>query len=235
MKKPYIKKYSQIGDVCVWIVNGNHVRTNMDEEFTNFGHHYRFKFIPKNEFWCDEEYGEGNEKDFYIEDMLTMRKLILKGFNYEEACQTASNKERDERRKSSLYKEYLWKGKHDKKVLEKVYVNIIKKYSGKLKVWIVRGEVVRDVFFLDFTEGGHDKVYSFIPKNEVWIDDDISELERKFIILHEIHERRLMAKGMNYDSAHQSSSKLEYHYRHCKDQIDKAIKEELKENEKLCI
>ena len=25
-------------------------------------------------------------------------------------------------------------------------------------------------FLLDYCEGGHDKVYPFIPKNEVWIE-----------------------------------------------------------------
>jgi hypothetical protein len=27
----------------------------MDEEFTNFGQHYRYPYIPKNELWIDQE------------------------------------------------------------------------------------------------------------------------------------------------------------------------------------
>jgi hypothetical protein len=29
----------------------------MDEEFTNFGQHYRYPYIPKNELWIDQEAG----------------------------------------------------------------------------------------------------------------------------------------------------------------------------------
>jgi hypothetical protein len=41
------------GDITVRIVDGVYICGHMDEEFTNFGQHYRFKFIPKNEFWID--------------------------------------------------------------------------------------------------------------------------------------------------------------------------------------
>ncbi len=69
---------------------------------------------------------------------------------------------------------------------------------------------MRDLFYVDFTEGGHEFVYDFVPKGEVWIDNDLGPAERAFVILHELHERNLMAKGMHYDSAHLSSSIIEY-------------------------
>ena len=57
MKKPYIKKVDEIGPLTVWIVDGQYVRKNIDEEFTNFGQHYCFRFIPLHEFWLDKEHG----------------------------------------------------------------------------------------------------------------------------------------------------------------------------------
>ncbi len=52
---PYIKKVGERGKIFIWIVDGTYVRTHLDEEFTNFGQHYRFKCIPKDEFWLDKE------------------------------------------------------------------------------------------------------------------------------------------------------------------------------------
>ena len=73
---------------------------------------------------------------------------------------------------------------------------------------------MRSVFDVDFTEGGHDYVYEFVPQNEVWIDNDLEEAERPYVLLHELHERNLMAKGWSYSKAHEDSSKIEYHCRH---------------------
>jgi len=55
MKLPYLEKIGQRGDITVWSVDGIYVRRNLDEEFTNFGQHYRFECIPENEFWIDIE------------------------------------------------------------------------------------------------------------------------------------------------------------------------------------
>ena len=41
--------------IQVWVVDGEYIRTYVDEEFTNFGQHYRFPYIPENEFWLDRE------------------------------------------------------------------------------------------------------------------------------------------------------------------------------------
>jgi hypothetical protein len=96
-----------------------------------------------------------------------------------------------------------------------------------LKVWIVKGSLF-EIVLCNFTEGGHDLVYKFIPKNEIWLDDDVSPLERKFILLHEIHERNLMAKKWSYDKAHASSSKIEYQCRKNRRLLNKFLERELK-------
>jgi hypothetical protein len=99
-----------------------------------------------------------------------------------------------------------------------------------LTVWRVSGELVRDLFFIDFTEGGHHYVYHFVPGDEVWIDDDVQPLERKFVILHELHERNLMSHKWSYLRAHRSASHLEYECRHQPSLLDKKIEEEIAKN-----
>ena len=86
-------------------------------------------------------------------------------------------------------------------------------------------------FLLDYCEGGHDKVYPFIPKNEVWIEKAISHQERKFIILHELHERYLMSQGKSYKNAHIGATEVEDHYReNPKEDLEARIKEEMVKN-----
>ncbi|MFH1608089.1 MAG: hypothetical protein ABIA78_03065 [archaeon] len=224
----YLKKMGDRGKFKIWIVDGNYIRTNMDEEFTNYGQHCRFKFIPKNELWIDKEYGGDDESEFYIDIMLNINRFISQGLNHKEAVRRVNIIERKERRKSEFFKRSIGKTNKKEEEIKAVKKELIKKYSSKMKVWIVNGELVRDLFFLDFTEGGHDKVYHFIPKNEIWIDDDVSSNERKFVLLHEIHERNLMSRGKDYKSAHRSSSKIEFFARHNPKEFKKIIFKEIK-------
>ena len=41
----------------------------LDEEFTNFGQHYRFNCIPENEFWLENE-ATPDERRFFIDHLL---------------------------------------------------------------------------------------------------------------------------------------------------------------------
>jgi hypothetical protein len=231
IKKPYIKKELEIAGFTVWIVDGNYIRKEIDEEFTNFGQHYRFKFIPKKEFWIDKEYSKGeSEKKFYINKMLAMDNFLSNGISPAKAFEIADILEKEERAKSAYFKKFF-KTKSKKEEIKKIHRQLLKCYSnGEINIWIVDGELVRGLYFVDFTQGGHDKVYKFIPENEVWIDDNISQKERKFIILHEIHERNLMKKGMKYDPAHQASSAIENYARHHRREIDELLRKELQKS-----
>lgn len=231
MKKPYLKKFASVSEFNVFIVDGEYIRENIDEEFTNCAQHYQFSFIPKNEFWIDKE-RVGWEYRYYIDSMLTINRLLAKGVSKGEAIKIADKEERSERAKSELVKKRIKLKKYPEKLVHSVHKDLLQKYSTKkIKVWIVSGELVRDLFFLDFTEGGHGYVYSFVPKNEIWIDDDLEPDEIKFVLLHELHERNLMAKGMKYDPSHASSSRIEYECRRKKKDINKELKKEIKKNE----
>jgi len=104
-----------------------------------------------------------------------------------------------------------------------VHKRLWKKLENGVSAWIVNGHLVRSVFDIDFTAGGHDHVYEFVPENEVWIDDDIEEEERGYVLLHELHERNRMAGGWPYSKAHAESSRLEYHCRHHPDELHDAL------------
>jgi len=230
MKKPYIKKFSKVAHFTVWIVDGKYIREKINEEFTNYGQNYLFNFIPKDELWIDKERKPGEEK-YYIDSMLAMNHLMAKGLSHAQASKIATILEKKERAKSELMKKEMKIIKDKTKLIESLHKRLLKKYSTKnVRVWIVDGEAVRDLFFLDFTEGGHEFVYSFVPKGEVWIDDDVREDEIKFVLLHEMHERKLMEKGMKYDEAHASSSAIEYHCRKHLNELDKNLNKEIKKN-----
>ena len=222
-KLPYLKKVGQRGAISIWIVDGTYVRTHIDEEFTNYGQHYNFKYIPKEEFWLDHE-GKPDEQKFFIDHLLIEHKLMEKGVSYNEALEQADKIELLERKKSGDVRK-LTKGKNLPDA-EKVHIRLWKKLETPVSVWIIDGRLVRSVFDVDFTEGGHDYVYEFVPQNEVWIDNDLEEVERPYVLLHELHERNLMAKGWDYDRAHEDSSRIEYHCRHNPNELHIALANE---------
>lgn len=224
VKPPYIEKLEELGYLQVWIVDGIYIRNNIDEEFTNFGQHYRYPYIPKDEFWIDHE-AKHDEMQFFIDHLLVEHKLMAKGMPYEKALVAADRKERKERRRAGDLSLLTHKGRQLPDGRE-VHDRLWRKLENGLSVWIVNGRLVRSVFDIDFTEGGHDYVYEFVPENEVWIDDDIEEPERPYILLHELHERNRMASGWTYNKAHAESSRLEYRCRHHPDELhDMLVKE----------
>lgn len=181
---------------------------------TNFGQHYRFKFIPKNEFWIDHEEAS-TEVRHYIAHLLVEYKEMDDGAEYDDAITKADTAEKKER-----------KAEADEESDDDIHKSILGKTEDGVTVWEVDGSVVRDLHDIDWTEGGHDRVYDFVPANEVWIDDELNQHERPFVLIHELHERGLMGKGMDYEKAHQKSSNLEHKCRLDHSEADKALDDE---------
>jgi len=138
------------------------------------------------------------------------------------AGEVADRVQRKERRRAGDLRRLTQHGRKLPKGKD-VHERLWKKLEDGVSVWIVNGRLVRSAFDIDFTEGGHDHVYEFVPNNEVWIDDDLQEYERPYVLLHELHERNLMAKGMPYSKAHNESSRLEYRCRHHPDELHDAL------------
>jgi len=224
MEPPYLEKVDQRGPIAVWVVDGSYVRKNLDEEFTNFGQHYRFNFIPENEFWIDRE-ATPDEQRFFVDHLLVEHRLMKKDVPYVRALEIADRKERAERKKAGDIPVGRTKEESDP---ARVHLEQIGE-TGDAKIWLVNGRLVRSLFDIDFTEGGHDQVYKFVPKGEVWIDNDIEPDERPYILFHELHERNLMKKGSSYNEAHVDSSRLEYCLRYQPGGLYKALKKEMDE------
>jgi len=221
LKLPYISEVEDRGKFKVWIVDGSYIRGHIDEEFTNFGEHYQYPYIPSYELWIDQEASQ-DEQQFFMDHLLVEHRLIEKGVPYERALLEANKAEQKERRRAGDLSRLTHHGQklpdgHD------VHERMWKKLENGITVWVVNGRLVRSVFDIDFTEGGHDCVYEFVPQNEVWIDDDLVEQERPYVLLHELHERNRMADGWPYSKAHAESSRLEYHCRHHPDELHEAL------------
>ena len=224
LKPPYIRRLDERGDLQAWVVDGSYIRGHIDEEFTNFGQHYRYPYIPLNELWLDQENGS-DEHVFFIDHLLVERRLMAKGMPYDEALPAADRAEQKERRRAGDMTRLTHYG-HKLPDGHEVHQRLWKELENGVGVWIVSGRLVRSVFDVDFTEGGHDYVYEFVPQNEVWIDDDIVEPERPYVLLHELHERNRMAAGWPYSKAHAESSRLEYRCRHHPDELHGKLAEE---------
>ncbi len=91
--------------------------------------------------------------------------------------------------------------------------DIYRFFCGKIKndnIWIVDGEKVRNEILPDFIFGGNEMRYPFIPKNEIWIANDIPAREYETTLEHEINERDLMRDlKWSYANSHDSSLQIE--------------------------
>jgi hypothetical protein len=224
LNPPYLRRDDRRGEIQVWIVDGSYIRGHLDEEFTNFGQHYRYPYIPDNEFWIDQE-AEHDERAFFIDHLLVEHDLMGKGLSYEKALVEADRVERRERRRAG---DVAKATRHGQQLPDahSVHERLWKTLEKGVHVWVVNGRLVRSIFDIDFTAGGHDHVYEFIPEGEVWIDDAITEKERAFVLLHELHERNQMEAGVPYSQAHAESSRLEFRCRHHPDELHDALASE---------
>ncbi len=229
MNKLYLSKFSEVSGFTIWIVDGYYIRQNIDIKFSNFGQHYRFNFIPENEFWLDRQAVPGEER-YFIEHILVEHQLMSEGKNYNDATDEANiveQKLRDEDEKVWELKSKLETDKES--VLKEIRKEKLEEYSNeKIKTYIVDSFLVRSIFYIDWVAGGHDKVYPlFVPINEVWIDNDIVAEERKYVLLHELHERYWMSQGWEYNKAHESALKIEAEAYKNPTELEKMLKDEL--------
>jgi hypothetical protein len=88
-----------------------------------------------------------------------------------------------------------------------------------LRVWLVDGPIVRRDYDIEFTDGGTDQRYKWLPCHEVWIENEGTTQEKKFVLLHELYEHRLMCRGLAYDDAHQQASQRELEARKHPDEL----------------
>lgn len=217
--KPYIKELLTIKNITVWQVDGNYVRNKISVDFTNSGHHFTFSKIPKTEIWIDKDFSKHNnvsvcsqpkkcvtmteEEELLIMQSMIERKLMKQKVPYNEALAYSARMAKNHRK--------LLNDVPLNKTYDHVYVKKLKKFCiNGVKVWLVNGRLVRDNFYIHFTEGGHHYVYKFVPPNEIWIDDCLNPKEYGYVLFHEAIERNLMKyNDMKYNNAHDVAIKYE--------------------------
>jgi hypothetical protein len=100
---------------------------------------------------------------------------------------------------------------------EHIYESLQKLELGEFfgyKVFSVNGDYVKLKYEMDFCEGSNSERYDFVPKNEIWIDNNINNRNYKYILGHEYTETELMKnKGLEYNAAHDIANKFEKKYR----------------------
>lgn len=207
MENKIKEQIDQVGNIVVYRVFGEQVRKEFNN-FTNFGQHYQFTFIPENEFWIDDK-TEANEIEFLIQHLLIEYKLMKASWPYNLALNEANKYEQKYRKLVSTLNEST-SDRQKFQTFVKIHIKLIKTLAENVKVWLVDGELIRDIFDLNFSDGGHDLIYPYIPKNEIWIDNTTNEEEIKHILLHESHERMLLKSGMKYIEAHKLATREEY-------------------------
>lgn len=208
------QKLGDFGGYNVFLVSEKEIRNIklQDEEFTNFGIHQQFpSLIPENEIWIGKEVSD-HERFFFIHNAIRFYNLIDNGENEDKAYEKALKYEKALREKIDGIKNRS-ENKDDKKRDDSLY---IKKYEtiDNIIVYIVDGELVRDLYKTDYVEGGHWYVYPWIPVGEIWIEEDLNKDEIPYIIHHEYEELKLMRdENMDYEKAHEIAAKKEFEMR----------------------
>lgn len=159
------------------IIDGYKIRNTIETDFTQWGDRGSYPFIPKGEMWIDKFMRA--EKDFILK--LYRFEHTMRGKAFREIRMEAQKRFCDETVRIKTIKQEVIKG---------------------LRVQYVDGATVRRKLDPYFIQGGHDLVYSYIPKNHVWIDTRQDRRDWKYTLVHEMHERELMADGMSYLDAH---------------------------------
>lgn len=203
----------------IWIVDGLIIRRDIFREFLYGGNAERYLFIPENEIWIDhaisvEEYEYTLAHELYERELMARR-----GMAYADAHDSALALERrmrlTDRSRAQQHEGQLplvsptdcnglkqIGSLPDSISLHEIYREFLGNRNG-VAVWVVDGAAVRREIFPDFGLSGNGFAYNFIPKNEIWIDAQITCEETEFSIASELHERELMKKGQRYDEAYE--------------------------------
>jgi len=197
------KLLDNFGNIKIYEVDGEDIRTNLEPNFNNFACNVDFDIIPEDELWLDVEMDPGEVK-FYITRMLAKKRMVDIGYDKDDADDISNFIELSERQKSNKYKEYK-----NGNITKELKLKVLSNYKD-VTIYLVDGELVRDFFYEDFTEGGHHFVYPWIPEKEVWVDDDLKEEEIPAVVFHELFERLMMVDGETYDKAHIEALRFEW-------------------------
>jgi hypothetical protein len=205
----------------VWIVDGYKVRHKIYNSFLYGGNDQRYPFNPVGEIWIDNALS-CEEFEMTLIHELNERHLMARfGWTYLKAHDSSLQLEVKTRRlyeaicrahEDSLAKVGITDHDNIKEIrdipdsikLHNIYRLPVGKRNG-ITIWIVDGYLVRKNIFPDFGFSGNDLSCHFIPKNEIWIDGQISCEETEYSIGTEMMERQEMLKGKPYSDAYEDA------------------------------
>jgi len=107
---------------------------------------------------------------------------------------------------------YLDKYRKVKEVKQAKVEGLNKKLFGELdnlKIYTVNGEYIRSKLLTDFIGGGNHLAYNIIPDNEIWLEEIFYSNDKKFFLIHELVERKLIIDGYKYEQAHDLANFIE--------------------------
>ena len=197
MRRIRLERINRVDGIDVYRVDGHRIRNRIDVDFTNGHHHFSRQYVPLREVWLDRE-GRAPESRFWTQRQLFERELMARGLTYLQAV-----------RRAAVYERRLRGPGQRSRQVRVAHLGP----AGPREVWLVSGRAVRDLFYVDFTLGGHGFRYRFIPRGEIWIDDAVHPAEHGAIVHHEMVEVDLMRRGLTYDEAHARASEAEIAFR----------------------
>ncbi len=159
------------------IVDGWKIRNTIDTDFSSWGDVTSYPYIPKGEMWVDKFL----KPEVALFEELARLERRMKGKPFAQIRKQAAKELTNRKFKLDI---------------------TARKKRGNIEILLVDGFSVRSSMDPYFVLGGHDLVYSYIPKNQVWIDTRQDPREIEYTLVHETLERKLMSGGMEYDSAH---------------------------------
>ncbi len=199
------------GAYSVFLVNGEQVRSSCldGQEFGESAINALIPIVPKDEIWIEDCVSKDEIFPITHSNLFLLNELS-RGVDFDKAYDRSQQYERNMRS--------ILSGDDYGERFDPLYVYVDKygELSGPdcaIDVYVVDGERVRDSAKTDFTEGGHDVVYNWIPTGEIWLEDLSEQDELPYILLHEFTERCLMQEGLTYDKAHDICSKVEFSQR----------------------
>lgn len=208
----------------IYTVNSFAIRNaaEPDEEFDNIAIHNDFPdLIPESQIWTyDATYKR--EGKYFLTNAIAELKSLESGKSKDDAYEAGLKAERQLREKTTGIK--YRNGRPHRRVPPEIYKNkycVIPDRQTPIRVWRVDGCLVRCLYKTDYTEGGHGYVYPWCPKEEIWVEESISNEELPYIIAHEYIEIRLMRdKQLDYNHAHTLAAEMEYDLRKASSRSD---------------
>jgi len=86
---------------------------------------------------------------------------------------------------------------------DSIFGSIQKLFLGRFRdydIYSVNGYAVKVLYNMDFVEAGNGYKWDFIPKNELWVDSNLDNMDYKYNLAHEYFEAEQIKSGVPYDN-----------------------------------